>query len=386
MKKMYTKKASILRLSFFAAICLAAALLPRVSYGQTYYSTFPDTAIGKYSVAEPSGGTCNAPAIQDAGFFADDDLGSFAYFKGTITSALTCTNKNYSFKTYLNLPFDSASISGGPQAGFKIKIPSVVGMAALSQYLTIRTYLDNKSVETFTEGDVHPVDLSSDSTRYFVYANTTKRFNQVELLINDKIIPLNTDFEMDVFYGFASVAGLFPVTINNLKLTATNNNVTVAWQSVNETNTGSYRIEKSSNGNTYATVATIAAKGGSGAITYSYTDKTVSTGSYLYRVVAIDKDGASKTTNSVFIKINGKEAVLVVPSIVKAGQPVVINSSANGSYQVAVFDIQGRTIKQLQLSNGDRATINTAGLSAGTYIVKVVIASGTISQTMFIVN
>jgi len=368
------------------AVCFCCALAPRTSYGQTYYSTFGNPA-GKFTVTAPSGASCNAPAIQDATAFADGNVSNYASIKGNISSPLTCSNSNYTFTALLNLPPDSSYISSGLQAGFRIKIPSGISIDRLTKNISIQTYLGNTLQESCNGDSIHPVDLATDSTRFIVNINTRKNFNRLQLTVNSNIIPLNTDFEFDVVYAIASNTLLLPVTISNYNATAAGNNVMASWLSLNEVNLSGYRIEKSSNnGASYTAVATIPAKGGSGAINYSYTDKAVGNGNYLYRIVAIDKDGSAKATNAVLVTIAGKAYLQLMPSIVKAGQAVVVNSAITGSYQLAVFDLQGRMVKQQQVNGGDKITINTSGLSAGTYVVKIMTPSGNVSQAKFIVN
>jgi hypothetical protein len=386
MKKMYLQPVRRLRLLLPAVVCLLYALAPQATYGQTYYSTFA-TPTGKYSVTEPSGEGCNAPAVQNPSAFADADVNNYTFFRGTITSPLACTNNNYIFDTYLKLSLDSLYVSGGVQAGFRIRIPTRSTADILKQNLSIQTFLLNTEQESFSGSNVHIIDLATDSTRFIVYGNTTKNFNRLQLTVNGNIIPLNVDFEFDVQYALASNTDLLPVTISNFKAIASGSNVSISWQSLNEVNMSGYRIERSSNnGASYNTVATLPAKGGGSAINYSYTDKAVGNGNYLYRVVAIDKDGSSKPTNAVLVTIAGKTYLVLMPSIVRAGQTVVINNPVTGSYGLAVYDLQGRIVKQQQVNSGVRATINTGGLSAGTYVVKIITASGSVSEAKFVVN
>lgn len=386
MKKMYMQPVHFLRVLLPAAVCFCCAFVPHTSYGQTYYSKFGNF-LGKFSVIEPSGSTCNAPSIENINAFVDNDVDSYASFKGNISSPLTCANNNYIFNTYLNLPKDSAYISGRMQAGFRIKIPSHISIARLTQHISIQTYLDNTLQETYNGDSIHPVDLGIDSSRFIVYANTSKKFNRLQLTVNTNIIPLNADFEFGVIYAMATNLYLLPVTIANYKATTTSNNVTVSWQSLNEVNVSGYRIERSTNnGASYTAITTIPAKGGSSAINYSYIDRAVGNGNYLYRIVSIDKDGLTKATNAMLATIAGKISLALMPSIVKAGQAVIVNGGITGNFQLAVFDLQGRMIKQLQVNSGDKPTINTGGLSAGTYVVKIMTASGNVTQAKFIVN
>lgn len=385
MRKIYKNPVRFLRALVPTSFCLMYALTPHTSFGQSYYSTFTNTN-GKYLIAEPSGSSCNAPGVQNATALTDGDISNAAYFRGTITSPLTCDNSNYAFRTYLKLPVDTPSAAGGLQAGFRIKVSSSTDASVLTQHISVQTYLNNNLVESFSGKDVHVIDIGIDRVRFVVYAITSKNFNQVQLTVNGNIIPLNTDYEFDVLYALATNTDLLPVTISNYKAIATGNNAIISWQALNEINISNYRIERSNNnGASYTTISTVSAKGGSGAINYSYNDKSISSGNYLYRVVAVDKDGLSKATNAVLVSISGKAQLVLMPSVTKAGQSIEIYSGVTGSYQLAVYDVQGRMVKQQQVNSG-KATINTSGLSTGTYVVKIVTTSGSTSQAKFIVN
>ena len=385
MRKIYTSPVHLLRLLLPASICCISALVPHTSFGQSYYSTFTNFA-GKYSITEPSGSTCNAPSIQNASSFADADASNFTSIKGIITSPLTCDNNNYVFKTSLKMPADTPSAAAGLQAGFRIKVSSPTDAATITQNLSVKTYLNNTLVESFSGKGIHVIDVGIERVRFIVYAITTKAFNQVELTVNGHIIPLNTNYQFDVLYALATNTDLLPVTINNYRAIATGNNVSISWQSLNEINIGSYRVERSSNnGASYTAVGTSPAKAGTGAINYNYSDNAVGSGNYLYRVVAVDKDGLFKATNPVLVTISGKTHLALMPSVVKAGEAVTVNTGIAGSYQLTIYDVQGRKLKQ-QVNSDDKATINTSSLSAGIYLVKITTASGSISQAKFIVN
>ena len=203
MRKIYTNPVHLLRLLLPAGFCFVNALVPHTSFGQSYYSTFTNVT-GKYSVSEPSGSSCNAPGIQNASNFADADAFNFTSFRGILTSPLTCDNNNYVFKTNLKMPVDTPSAAGGLQAGFRIKISSPTDASVLSQNISIQTFLNNTQVETFSGKDVHVIDVAIERTKFIVYAITTKDFNQVQMTVNGKIIPMNTDYEFDVLYGMAT--------------------------------------------------------------------------------------------------------------------------------------------------------------------------------------
>lgn len=88
----------------------------------------------------------------------------------------------------------------------------------------------------------------------------------------------------------------------------------------------------------------------------------------------------------MLVTIAGKTYLMLLPSIAKAGQNVVINTGTADAYHYAVYDLQGRTVQQQQVNSGDKAAINTSTLSAGTYVVKIMTANGHVAQAKFIVE
>ncbi len=384
---MFTKNSPFSKGALLTGFMSACVLLSNVSFGQTYYSRFPDPT-GKYKVTNPTG--CDAPPVQNAIGMADADESTYSYFAANTTSSYNCPVK-YSFNVNLNLPADSPYLNPGNQAGFRIKIPTGISPDSLGKYVTVSTYLQTSLSTTFQEyktgNQLLGINTDQNGVNWFIYFVTSKPFNILELVVDPKIIQLDKKFEFQVMFGIAATSIALPAQISDFRAAVSGKNVNLSWQSLTETNVANYRLERSDNGVTYSTVTTLPAKGNSNvAISYGYTDNVSVDGNYLYRIVTVNQDGSSKATPSVTAIISGQGKLLLYPSVVHAGQNVTVKTSVTGLTNVYLFDAQGRLVKQQRLTSNGLFTIYTSGLSTGIYNVKIVSASGAILKSKIVVN
>lgn len=384
---MYANRFFTFKFSHLAVIVAVCSLLSSRSSAQTFYSKFPDVT-GKFQVANPSGSDCMAPRVQNKVGMVDEFDTSFTYFTANISTPLICTTPTYSFDAALNVPVDTPYLGSGFKAGFRIRIPSGISLDTLKKYLEVSTYKDADPQETFTRDALSGSDSIGDGVDWFIYFTASKAFNAVNLLVDESIIPLNTAFQFEVLYAEATLENVLPATIANFTLATAGRNVTLAWQSLTETNVSNYAIQRSGNGGvSYAQIATLPAKGNSNAaVSYGYTDNVTADGNYLYRIVTINKDGSSKATYSIAAVINGQAKLLIYPSIVKAGQTVTIKTLQSGLSTLQVFDAQGHLVAQQRQNADGQFTLSTGDFSSGMYLVKVISATGSTLTAKIMVN
>ena len=399
MKKMFTKNLSVTNLAIAAGLAVGGLLSAGSSFAQggTYYSRFSNPT-DHYSKSDPT--DCDANGIQNIVGVADNDLTTYAFFTAdNITAPYSCTDR-YLFDVDLSLPLGKYSVAAGQQAGFRLRIPTGISPDSLGKYITITTYLRdstnpaNVTYQEYATGggssglDLYGTNIDPTGKDWLLYFNTTKPFNLVELAVDPKIIQLNTAFEFDAYFAFGGASSIvLPVTIAYFKADVSGKNVNLSWQSSSEINVSNYRIERSNGNGAYVTVATLPAKGNSNAtVSYAFTDKVGVDGSYMYRIITVNKDGSTATTNSLSALISGQGKLLLYPTIVKAGQSVTVKTSETGLVSIYLFDAQGRLVKQQRTTSSGQFAISTSGLSSGVYNVKVVSASGSVLQSKIVVN
>ncbi len=158
----------------------------------------------------------------------------------------------------------------------------------------------------------------------------------------------------------------------NLKATLSNNTPSLTWQDVSDSETG-YEIQRSVDGGSFATIATIAAN------STTYIDNSAPVGSCTYQVRATTSDLESvfsntatvTTTNSGFNE-NKIEELKVYPN------PVVDNlniESKEEISQVEIFDLSGRLI-QNTIANENKVSVSMQQYPKGIYSAVIKAASG----------
>src|SRR5260221_241975 len=87
---------------------------------------------------------------------------------------------------------------------------------------------------------------------------------------------------------------VLPLQFTSISAQTTGKDVNVSWTSVNEVNTASFQVERSSDGTSWQTAGTVPAVNQPGNQHYSYTDKNTPGGVLYYRVKETDRDGQTQ--------------------------------------------------------------------------------------------
>ncbi|MCU0443992.1 MAG: T9SS type A sorting domain-containing protein [Microscillaceae bacterium] len=157
--------------------------------------------------------------------------------------------------------------------------------------------------------------------------------------------------------------------------------VLLNWITLLERNTKHFEIQRSIDGTKFSGIGIVDAKGTAGGMAnYNYTDRELPLGvKFLYyRLVNHDFDGTSKTGPIISIAIEGLETfdMKLSPNPIIAGEDVKVQFNvAGGKTGIAVYDMLGAPLmaKVIDTFNGDNELyLNTKGMQAGIYIVRVV--------------
>lgn len=160
----------------------------------------------------------------------------------------------------------------------------------------------------------------------------------------------------------------------------------LAWATASEQNCKGYELQRSSNGESFSTVAYVSSKATNGnsnnTLNYSYADAKPFTGNNYYRLKQVDFDGKPTLSNVVLIKgtkVNSIALSSVYPNPARHLLNVVLAAPASDKVSLIVTDLAGKVIieKVYQLINGDnKLVLNVADLLSGTYMVKAVCNNG----------
>jgi hypothetical protein len=186
---------------------------------------------------------------------------------------------------------------------------------------------------------------------------------------------LQADISSFSSFYFGSADVILPTELVHFKGSLQNNSTLLKWETLNESNTAHFQVERSINGNNFETIGTVGAIGNNpGTTGYSYTDNNVtSLGSPLiyYRLKIVDFDGAYKRSSIVTIAlpdITGRLSVF--PNPTRHEVKIIVNAAAGGKAQWKLIDNSGLVVLQntTQLKKGANSfVINLNTIPAGVY-------------------
>jgi hypothetical protein len=153
--------------------------------------------------------------------------------------------------------------------------------------------------------------------------------------------------------------------------------VILYWETVEEQNSDYYLIERSNDGYSYTTIATIKANAGNDKNTYTYQDKAPLIGKSLYRLRQVDRDGRSifSPVRTVSLKMPDRLRT------VQQHQNLTIYYGGEGKESFTLYNTQGHQVKQGTLVNHK---CSISGLYPGLYIICLKTTTDIITTTVLI--
>ena len=173
----------------------------------------------------------------------------------------------------------------------------------------------------------------------------------------------------------SAINHLLPVIGLNLKGYLTGSAISLKWTTLTETNTAHFIVERSSNGINYTAIEKVAAFGNSSIIRYyGFIDSTPNPSLNYYRIRAIDKDGKSMLSNTVFIKLVQQEKGIILLTNPAVSNINILFKNQPGDYTIDLYDNIGHRIKT-EITNiiagEDIYSTNARGLARGIYYIKL---------------
>jgi hypothetical protein len=179
---------------------------------------------------------------------------------------------------------------------------------------------------------------------------------------------------------------LLPLNLLSFTATQKNCNASIAWKTADEVNSKNFEVQTSTNGTSFTTTATIAAKGGT---TSNYsTILPQQAGTVYYRLKMVDKDGKFTYSTIVPLAINCQptDNMSLYPNPVKNDNTTTLsfNTSYKGMATIKITNTLGQQLSALQtivVSGLNNKPIATTNLAAGVYYVSLVDAKGSVIGT-----
>ncbi|MBL8017753.1 MAG: T9SS type A sorting domain-containing protein [Ignavibacteria bacterium] len=184
-----------------------------------------------------------------------------------------------------------------------------------------------------------------------------------------------------VFTGGGTICtGPLPVTLSLFTALSEKNNVILSWKTETEINNSGFDVERKLIDGLWEKIAFVQGSGTTNsAAEYSYTDKKLKPGKYIYRLKQIDYNGNYEYFDLALPVIISK------PKEFSLGQsyPNPSNPVSNIDFQlpektfvkIEVYDLLGKLVAELVKGELDAgihtAEFNGSGLGSGTYIYRI---------------
>jgi hypothetical protein len=191
----------------------------------------------------------------------------------------------------------------------------------------------------------------------------------------------------DMFRWWVLVDNQSPLPVEFLSFDAScsSGNVLVKWSTAAEFNSSHFIVERSADGNTFASIGTVPASGNSATVkNYSFTDTDPLGTTAFYRITEVDLNANMQPTNAIAVSPCGEDNIAVFSS----GGDIYVNivASAEGKYQIALHNALGQNIaKELRgVIKGQNTIKLMPELATGVYFVTVKNSSYTITKKVFV--
>ncbi|MBS1550788.1 MAG: T9SS type A sorting domain-containing protein [Bacteroidetes bacterium] len=186
-----------------------------------------------------------------------------------------------------------------------------------------------------------------------------------------------------------------PVELSSFTANVNGNNAELKWTTSSEENNSGFEIERSDKSGFWVKRGFVQGHGNSVVpVNYSFTDRNLTAGKYLYRLKQIDYNG-----NFEYFNLSG-EVLISNPSVFRLSQnyPNPFNPSTRINYDIAVtglvrlfvYDITGKMITELvnSIQSPGSYTVGFDGSSycSGVYFYKIETGEFSEIRTMFLVK
>ena len=237
---------------------------------------------------------------------------------------------------------------------------------------------------SFTTGADTTIRVMNDSNDQIYMWNFNRQPNNIVFDPSNNIV-LKT--------AALSVIPPIPVELTSFSASVNNNSVVLNWITATELNNFGFDVERKSNvnGQTSDEWEKIGFVNGNGTTTspnnYSFEDKTITAGKYLYRLKQIDNDGTFEYSNIVEVSIIKPVEYSLEQNYPNPFNPVTtirFTIPEAGNVKLKVYDLLGQEVKILvnEYKEAGAYTINfdASNLNSGVYIYKI--EAGSFTQTL----
>ena len=180
-------------------------------------------------------------------------------------------------------------------------------------------------------------------------------------------------------FGSKSKSTVLPIELVSFTAECNGRSSLIEWTTATEKNNDFFVLERSNDAVNFKEIARVAGAGNSiEPINYAYTDYGVRGGDNYYRLVQVDYDGTSTTSEIIVAncpaEASGEPEVLAFPNPFDDNLTLHFENFGNVQATVEVYDMLGRLVQTQKVNcsqNDYEVVLRLAGLSDGTYNVRI---------------
>jgi len=226
--------------------------------------------------------------------------------------------------------------------------------------ILVRLTTDGQLDPSFGENGITIVSADSISTAGY----------QVHVLTDGKIMVVGMiSYYDNILLARFNNDNVLATHFKNVKAVENKEGISISWQTLNESNTQSYTIERSGNAQDYRDIANIPAKGQT-ENSYSYTDKNPLAGDNYYRIRENARNGTVSYSQTLKVNFIQSGVLSLYPNPAK-NTVTVKGLDKNSASVIKIMDMQGREISSQHFDRVSTATLNIRSLAQGAYFVQI---------------
>lgn len=170
-----------------------------------------------------------------------------------------------------------------------------------------------------------------------------------------------------------------PVTLTRFAAQAAGQDVRLTWETAQELNNDYFVVERSFDGQQFAAISQVKGQGTKATATiYSAVDAQVALNALsrtaYYRLRQVDTDGTTSFSSVQTVSFPAARTAVAVypnPATNSVDARLDLSGAAQGTYQVTITDMTGRTVRTLSRQGGTNDLLEVTALPTGSYLVQV---------------
>ena len=185
---------------------------------------------------------------------------------------------------------------------------------------------------------------------------------------------LSTDASSTSTTGYGGfLFGALPIRLGTFSASVIGGTtVSVNWNTLQETNTDHFTVEKSTDGVHWSSLANLKAAGNSATSnSYHLTDENPSKGSNYYRIITVDLDGKTSISATRNVQFNSFGKITLYPNPT-VNQVTVTLPAAPGDWSLSLLNHAGQVLLQNRYTKGTTTvSMPVSAYPAGDYIIQI---------------